>query len=83
MGVVKQATLIDNVSLLSEELLGKINKVVVPHGHARRTKKAQQAGLSSTVALSVIAANVHRLGLQLKRAEQRRRRWHQARQQAA
>ena len=40
-------------------------------------------GFGRTVALSVVAANVHRLGLQLKRKEERRRRWHQARKRAA
>ena len=34
-------TILDNVSLLSEELLGKINAVVVEHGHAKLTKKAR------------------------------------------
>lgn len=36
-----------------------------------------------TVALSVVAANVHRLGLQQKQKEERLRRWHQARKRAA
>ncbi len=34
-------TILDNVSLLSEELLGKINAVVVEHGHGELTKKAR------------------------------------------
>ncbi|MCY4673955.1 MAG: ISNCY family transposase, partial [Bacteroidetes bacterium] len=40
-------------------------------------------GFGRTVALSVVAANMHRLGFQLKRKEERLRRWHQARKRAA
>lgn len=40
-------------------------------------------GFARTVSLVVVAANVHRLGLILKKQDERRRRWHQARDQAA
>ena len=42
-----------------------------------------EEGFVRTVALVVVAANVHRLGLLLKQKEKRRRRWHQARSRAA
>ncbi len=42
-----------------------------------------EEGFVRTVALVVVAANVHRLGLLLKEKEKRRRRWHQARSRAA
>ena len=38
-----------------------------------------EQGFVRTVALVVVAANVHRLGLLLKEKEKRRRRWHRAR----
>ncbi len=52
-------TILDNVSLLSEELLGKINKVVVEHGHAELTKKAQEEGLRCRVDSAVTKTHVH------------------------
>ncbi|MCY4674288.1 MAG: hypothetical protein OXD43_11095 [Bacteroidetes bacterium] len=52
-------TIIDNVGLLSEELPGKINEVVVTHGHAGLTKKAQQAGLLCRVDSAVTKTHVH------------------------
>lgn len=42
-----------------------------------------EEGFVRTVALVVVAANVHRLGLVLKQKKKRRRRWHQARSRAA
>ena len=52
-------TIIDNVGLLSEEVLGKINKVVVGQGHARLTKKGQQEGLRCRVDSAVTKTHVH------------------------
>ncbi len=40
-------------------------------------------GFARTVALVVVATNVHRLGLILKKQDERRRRWHKARDRAA
>ncbi|MCY4674290.1 MAG: hypothetical protein OXD43_11105 [Bacteroidetes bacterium] len=40
-------------------------------------------GFGRTVALSVVAANVHRIVLPLKRKEERLKRWRQARKRAA
>ena len=42
-----------------------------------------EEGFVRTVALVVVAANVHRLGLLLKEKGKRRRRWYQARSRAA
>ena len=42
-----------------------------------------EEGFVRTVALVVVAANAHRLGLLLKQKEKRRRRWHNARSRAA
>lgn len=42
-----------------------------------------EEGFMRTVALVMVAANAHRLGLLLKQKEKRRRQWHKARSRAA
>ena len=107
-------TVIDNVSLLTEEALQKINKVVVECGHARLNVEAEaplecrvdsavtktnvhwptdvnllrdamdgEEGFVRTVALGVVAANVHRLGQIVKKQRRQYDRWHKARRKAA